>query len=86
MLPPTLDVVVSISGASPVTVTVSCQRRGRQLEVDGPGFAHEQIDARAVHGAETGKLGGDSVRAHTHRQPIHANPSVTASKLFPMLR
>ena len=72
MLPPSFDVVVSMSGASPVDRHRLLQRRWRHLQVDRRRLADQQVDARAVDGAEAGERRGDPVAADARGNPIDA--------------
>ena len=72
MLPPRLEVATSSSGDSAVTVTVSCTRGGRHLQVDRGRLAGQQLEAGPRDGGEALKLRGEVVDADAYRHPEDA--------------
>ena len=55
-----------------MTVTVSCTRRRRHLQVDGGRLSDQQLHAGSRDGREALQLRGDLVRADAHGNPVDA--------------
>ncbi len=65
--------VVSMTGDSPVTVTVSCRVARRQFDVEVRREAERKLDAFTPHGVEPGQLVGHRPRARGQRgEPVVA--------------
>jgi hypothetical protein len=69
MLPPSCDVATLMSGASPLTVTVSATPLGAIWRLMDQCLADQQLDVVALRGRETLQLRCDFVGADTSRNP-----------------
>ena len=72
MLAPTVDSAVSTSGASPVTVTVSCEGRRAELQGDRQCLVQQQLETRPGCGLKTRQARRNPVGADTHRDTERA--------------
>jgi len=80
-LPETVEGVQSISGASPVTVTVSCTVDGASCKRDGRRLADLYLQAAVRTAvAKTLQFGRDAVRADADGHEEAPWPSVTPTR------